>query len=519
MFSAADMENGVPGSSVHGWHFWDLQNADGTPAAAMVQPAIAHGDPAGAFLVGREGTGGLTVWKVNDELQPTQSVTAVSVPLPAWGTPIDAPQKGGSTTNKIEMRNLGSDPLKVVWNHWFLYVVTNDAKTWGGSSDQRTSIRFIRLWVSGYPSIPPPGTGGSRLRIFGGSASGDPPGGTTFYGWPALEVDKDQNAIVVYARSGTKLYAQARFSAWMDGETDIRPSRLLKAGTGTTKQAYDTTVTPQKPIATRWGDLAGASVDFVGGKEAAGVWIVHEYAKGANDGYGVHVGKVLGTAYPNLDLSHLAPLPATVRPGAKLPLAATLTNAGDGTAPPTHVGVMLVSAGGAVPLGSFRVARLRAGHRARLQFDATLPADLAPGAYRIVLTADPSGRVREYSDADNSVSGVFAIPAPPAPPGSPPPPPPPPPPPASPPNLAIAAATAEAATIVNNGGSPAGVFEVLVNGAGAFSIPGLGPGERSTIRFNSPCSRTVRSFTVNADARNQVLESDETDNIATVRCP
>jgi hypothetical protein len=417
MFSAADMENGVAGSSVHGWHFWDLQNADGTPAAGTVQPAVAHGDPAGAFLVAREGTSALTVWKVNDELQPTQSVTAMSVPLKDWGTPIDARQKGGSTTNKIEMRNLGSAPLKVVWNHWFLYVVTNDAKTWGGSSDQRTSIRFIRLWVSGYPSIPPPGTGGSRLRIFGGSASGDPPSGKTFYGWPAVEVDKDQNAIVVYARSGTKLYAEAQFSAWMDGESDIRPSRLLKAGTGTTKQAYKTTVTPPQPISTRWGDLAGASVDFVGGKEAAGVWIVHEYAKGSNDGYGVHVGKVLGKAYPNLDLSHsvLAPLPPTTRPGAKLPLAATLTNAGDGAAPATRVGVALVSAGGAVPLESFRVPRLRPGHRARLQFDATLPADLEPGAYRIVLTADPSGRVREYSDADNSVSGAFEIPAPPAP--------------------------------------------------------------------------------------------------------
>jgi hypothetical protein len=542
LFNVNQMEAGATGTTVNGWHFWDLKNPDGSAVTSVVQPAIAHGDPAGAFLVAREGSDRLTVWKVNDELQPTQIVTATSVLMPKpWGCPLpdpkkacppDAPQKGGASKNTIAMSNLGIDPLKVVWNHWFLYVVTNDAKAWGGASDRRGSIRFVRLWTAGFPTIPAPGQGGSVMRVFGGGAAGDPSGGKTFYGWPAVEVDKDQNAIVVYARSGTKIYAESRYSAWMHGESDIRPSRLLKAGQGTTTQAYaDKQHT--KPTHTRWGDVAGASVDFVDGQEAAGVWIVHEYAT-KSGGFGLHVGKVLGRAYPNWDLDRapLVGLPGIVHPGLRIRLSARLANGGDAAAPATYVRVTLSSGRGVSMLGRVRVPRLRPGQTVGVHFRGALPAALTPGRYTLALLVRRPQKTREYSTADDSLARTIEMPAPPPAatpspssppaPGPPAPPPPPPPPPApgpvSAPNLIVGAASPSSVTVVNRGDAAAGLFEVLVTGAGAFSLPGLLPGGEATLRFASPCSRTVRSFTVEVDARHEVAESDETDNTATVRC-
>jgi hypothetical protein len=81
--------------------------------------------------------------------------------------------------------------------------------------------------------------------------------------------------IIVYARTGTPIFPQARFSAYYYAESDIRPSRLLKVGEGPYKGA-------------RWGDLAGASVD----PDDTSIWIAHEYPT-ASGGWDIWVGKVL----------------------------------------------------------------------------------------------------------------------------------------------------------------------------------------------------------------------------------
>jgi len=67
------------------------------------------------------------------------------------------------------------------------------------------------------------------------------------YGWPALEVNNKGDAVIVYARSGTSIYAEARYSAYFSTDADIRSSDRLKKG--------EETVPSGKPI--RWGDTAG----------------------------------------------------------------------------------------------------------------------------------------------------------------------------------------------------------------------------------------------------------------------
>jgi hypothetical protein len=51
------------------------------------------------------------------------------------------------------------------------------------------------------------------------------------YGVPAVEVNKHSDAVVVYNRiGGVDTFPEARYSAYMSGEPDIRPSALLQAG-------------------------------------------------------------------------------------------------------------------------------------------------------------------------------------------------------------------------------------------------------------------------------------------------
>jgi len=309
LYNADDMA-ADQGPTVQGWHLYPLINADGTACASgglqnpdgscpgsIVQPTLAHPDPGGSYLVSVEGASKLVIWKVTDLLQPTQQVTSAEVPLPTpLVDPANSVQKDGKPTNLIAFNNLHNWPLKVVWR-WFLYVTLDDA-----GSTKLARVRVLRLWVSDFPNVPAPpasgSNGGSRQLEIGAGSTGS-------FGWPALEVNKNNDSVVVYAIVGPNAYASIRYNAWIFDEATMRGGRLLKAGEATETQLTDSNNNPLLDkygnlVPTRWGDLAGASVDFAFGKEADGIWIVHEYARStdgvstSNGSYGIWVGKIFG---------------------------------------------------------------------------------------------------------------------------------------------------------------------------------------------------------------------------------
>jgi hypothetical protein len=51
-----------------------------------------------------------------------------------------------------------------------------------------------------------------------------------YYGWPAVEVNRDGDMAIVYSRTGTTIYPEMRYSMYYNNEPDIRPSRLIKNG-------------------------------------------------------------------------------------------------------------------------------------------------------------------------------------------------------------------------------------------------------------------------------------------------
>ena len=525
LYNADQMAAGV-GPTIDGWWLYPtatggFRNPDGTLPGDIVQPTLAHPDPGGSYLVSREGDDGLVVWKVTDLLQPTQTVTGKLLALPtAWTLPANAPQKGAAAGNTIAMSNLLTWPIKSVWRK-YLYVVTNDA-----DSSKRGFVRILRLWVSSFPTIPVPPNGGSmQFRIGAGS--------TSSYGWPVIETNKDYDSVVTYTRTGPSAYAGARYNVWYDGESSLRSGRVLKEGEAPTTQATDAMGNPRP---TRWGDLAGASVDFVNGNEASGIWIVHEYAK-TGGYYGTWVGKIFGKAYPDYVLTGLNALPRSLRPGGAVRLVASLRNHGDGRAPASTLRVLLVSGKkGNEIVHAVATRPLGPARGGLVHVTAKIPATLAPGRYGVRLLVDPDDRVREYGERNNSSDcGCFVTVSPP--PSTSPPPPtttappptttaPPPtttaPPPTTTtapalPDLVVSRLSTTSFTVSNVGTAPAGAFEVTVTGAGAFTIENLDPGDSRTVRFGSPC-RTLRSVTAVADSRNQVAESNERNNSETVSC-
>jgi hypothetical protein len=417
LYNADDMAAGMS-PTIPGWHLYPLISADGKTCSsgfrnengscpsALIQPTLAHPDPGGSFLVGREGSDKLSVWKVTDLLQPTQLVTAATVMVTKWTNPKNAPQQGGDSTNYVALKNGLTDPLKSVWR-WFLYVVTQDA-----SSTGRGQVRVLRLWVSDFPTIPNPPSSGSNQgstqhRI--GTASGE----TSSYGWPVIEVNKNNDSVVEYTRSGPKAYVGIRYNTWVFDEPSMQGGRMLKQGEATLVQPVDSSGNPLKDkygnyVATRWGDLAGASVDFVDDKEAAGIWIVHEYARsptaGATTGgiYAIWVGKIFGQTYPDWYFTGRYGGTIKVAPGGSIAVTRTIANGGDAAAPATSVRAYLVASSGAqTTVGGGSVAAMSAGASKLVVANLSVPAGTTKGSYTLKLIVDPDQSVAEYGEANN----------------------------------------------------------------------------------------------------------------------
>ncbi|GAB3002869.1 hypothetical protein [Saccharothrix stipae] len=282
VWPADQMAAGVPASQVAGWQFWDLENPDGSPVKVVIQPCVHHGPTNNAaYFVNRFSTDQLVVWRLQNPLTPQQQMVRTSVVVKPFGAPQNAPQK--NSLSRIQMTNLGTDVVKVVYRHPNLVLVCNDGKDWFGDGQVLSSIRLVRVSVLGFPNLSTAPNSGFIDRTFGKNSLDDAPADHVHYGWPAVEVNKYQNMVVVYARSGQTLYPEVRFSAYLNTETDIRPSRLLQAG----GNAYGGQGGSASTLY-RWGDLAGASVDP---KDDTAIWVAQQFAN-ADGSYDVAVGKV-----------------------------------------------------------------------------------------------------------------------------------------------------------------------------------------------------------------------------------
>ena len=113
-------------------------------------------------------------------------------------------------------------------------------------------------------------------RTFGGrNKFDDKPGARFDYQLPGIEANKDGDIVLVYVRSSSGLPQEVRFSLWDHDETDIRPSRLLRAEGNKDNPWYDT---------------VGIAVDPA---DDEAIWVAHIFTtnKGSRR---IAVGKILG---------------------------------------------------------------------------------------------------------------------------------------------------------------------------------------------------------------------------------
>lgn len=390
------------GQAASGWHYYDLLNPDGTEAG-LIQPVVHHGPTGRAYYVSRPGANTsdkVVVWALSDALTPSQQLNRVEVSMPtAWNQPLNASQLGSSKL--IRMTNLGTSPLKAVYRLPFLYFSTNDGPT--PQVSQFTTVRFVRMSVLAFPNVPTDPATGFISRTFGGSSSiDDPPGAQMFYGWPAVEVNKQHDAVVVYARSGPTIYPEIRFSAYMANENDIRPSRLLKAGEVT----YDYPLASDVAQVLRWGDLAGASVDP---KDDTGIWIAHQYAVAgpSSNNYAIWVGKVFGKAYYDWHfLKDLLVSPAEITAGHSVEVVGEIGNQGDGESPETELVISLGRGKGGPQLAAVPIRGLPPGGVYPIRVPVSVPKNLRPGEYELWAEVSPGSRddADEYSGENNGAA-------------------------------------------------------------------------------------------------------------------
>jgi hypothetical protein len=283
------LSEGRPGKWVAGWHFWDITSPDGG-SRHLLQPAVHHGPSDATWLVSAEDSPSkFAVFRLTDALTAQQKLDSTEVALNTASYPKigaqNAPQLGGAPGAVIQMANVGAEVLKAVFRSPNLYLVTPDSRKWGAAPTDpnhplQPSIRFTRVRAIDFPSI---GTGSGYVdRLFGGGHPSDKPDKTMGYGWPAVEVNNKHDAVIVYARSGSSIYPEARYNAYLAADTDIRSSNRLKKGEGA--------VAGTSGI--RWGDNAGACVDP---SDDDGIWITQQYANNTG-GYDVWVGKIFGAA-------------------------------------------------------------------------------------------------------------------------------------------------------------------------------------------------------------------------------
>lgn len=159
-----------------------------------------------------------------------------------------APQKG--TTNRIH--TFDSRIASAVYRNgsiWFAHTVFLPA-----SSVTRCAVQWWEVRTNGFVR--------QRGRI-------DDPGGTNFYAFPSIAVNRFNDVLIGYNRFSSNQYPSANYSfrAYHDALNTLRTDRVFRVG--------DTQYVFSITALNRWGDYSATVVDSV---NDADMWTIQEYA-------------------------------------------------------------------------------------------------------------------------------------------------------------------------------------------------------------------------------------------------
>ncbi len=294
--NATQMANGAGGSSLTGGDQYGLTYPATSTQVDLIQPVIHHkgsgifvDNPSQAFFVTRGQTNNqIIIWGLTNPFTSPQ-FTGTPVTLDTSFIPSTNGAQLG-TAKLIHYDNIPTWPLKAIYHNGFLWIVFHDASNWGtptAGPPYFTAVRLVKLGVAFFPRIDTSSPGFRDLTFEGRNNIDDPSGAYFYTGWPAVEVNNLGEAVIVYSRTGATIYPQVRYNVLYPLDSDVTPSRLLKAGEAPYTSACDATACYLS------GDLGGASAD----PDDQSVWIAHAYASNAaSNNFEIWVGKVLGSS-------------------------------------------------------------------------------------------------------------------------------------------------------------------------------------------------------------------------------
>src|ERR1044071_9380306 len=210
------------------------------------------------------------------------SPTLIGTPNPWSGS---APEISGTTdfapqlSSTLKVQNNDSRIQTVVYRNnslWTVHTVFLPA----GSSPARSAIQWWELSTTGAIK--------QRGRI-------DDATGNTFYAFPSIAVNRDNDVLIGYSRYSPSQYVSGNYSfrAGTDPLNSLRDDTVLRAGDATYYKSGTAT-----PTRNRWGDFSGTVVDPANDKD---MWTIQEYAAtpaGGTDKWATWWGRVSLTSTP-----------------------------------------------------------------------------------------------------------------------------------------------------------------------------------------------------------------------------
>ncbi|HRH60282.1 MAG TPA: hypothetical protein PL045_06910, partial [Chitinophagaceae bacterium] len=249
---------GVGGGHTIKWYdFWNLKDSNGG-TAFTVQPCVHHrgigGNPAGYLINSGFGAGSfLSLWTLNDPIGywsgRSPSLVRDNISCRSYDLPPEADQPGSATniaTNDNRILNAVFQYAGGVQRVWACHTSKG---TWAGDSSARAVLQWYEVDVISKTVI--------QQNYFGASGM--------YYFFPAIEVDINRNAFIVFSRSSASEYGSVRQTGRRvtDSLNTLQGSASVKTGEGVYNGG-------------RWGDYFGICRD---GADSTRIWGYGEYAK------------------------------------------------------------------------------------------------------------------------------------------------------------------------------------------------------------------------------------------------
>ncbi|MBL8187729.1 MAG: hypothetical protein JNK38_06960 [Acidobacteria bacterium] len=234
------------GSVVHGWDFWQLRNADGSPAFG-IQPAVNLRAAGAQYLLNSTSGGqGFTQWTVTQPMRQAPVLTRRFVPTAAYHLPPDAHQH--STGVEIEIGD--ARLVNVVFRHGLLWAAHTVAANWGDATNT-AAIHWVQINPRAGCVIQQGIYGAPRRHYF----------------CPAVMVDGEANLVMVFNRVSEYETPSICFTGRRAADESgmLHPSELLMRS-------------PASAFC-QWSNFNGAAI----APDESEIWVISQYVATETD--------------------------------------------------------------------------------------------------------------------------------------------------------------------------------------------------------------------------------------------